>query len=208
VQLSTSTCAYVTRYLLSFSYRHAGENNCCITSKAARHSLAEEKVDLLSRSILLYETKECRYNWHSAGSLAWQFSTVKYKYIFQINYTGAILSNRTRKQLWFKVTKMLIAVKKINLLCYLLHFLAHFRSLSSWPHILSLAGFQCWKRTTTHQPWNPLFKTRSGTYRLRPKDSSLRQYSGVAYLRQKIPNLAQCAYDRQTTHILTKNSTF
>jgi len=37
----------------------------------------------------------------------------KYKYIFQIKYTEAILSNNTRKLLWFEITKMLIAVLKI-----------------------------------------------------------------------------------------------
>jgi len=39
-------------------------------------------------------------------------SNAKIKYIFQIKYTEAILSNNTRKLLglWFKITKMLIAV--------------------------------------------------------------------------------------------------
>jgi len=36
---------------------------------------------------------------------------LKYKYIFQIKYTEAILSNRIRKLLWFEITKVLIAVK-------------------------------------------------------------------------------------------------
>jgi len=30
-------------------------------------------------------------------------------YLFQIKYTEAILSNNTRKLLWFEITKMLIA---------------------------------------------------------------------------------------------------
>jgi len=47
-------------------------------------------------------------------------TTLKYKYILQIKYTEAILSNTVRKLLWFEITEMLIAVKKINLLCYLL----------------------------------------------------------------------------------------
>ena len=34
----------------------------------------------------------CRYNWHTAGSLGWKFSVLKYKYIFQIKYTETILS--------------------------------------------------------------------------------------------------------------------
>jgi len=41
---------------------------------------------------------------------------LKYKYIIQIkNYTEAILSNSTRNQLWFEITKMLIAVEKNKL---------------------------------------------------------------------------------------------
>jgi len=44
----------------------------------------------------------------------------KYKSIFQIKYAEAILSNSTRKLLWFEIAKMLIAVLKISLLCYLL----------------------------------------------------------------------------------------
>jgi len=36
----------------------------------------------------------------------------KNKYIFQIKYKEAILSNSTRKLLWFEITKMLIAVYK------------------------------------------------------------------------------------------------
>jgi len=31
-------------------------------------------------------------------------------YIFQIKYTEAILSNNTRKLLWFEISKLLIAV--------------------------------------------------------------------------------------------------
>jgi len=34
---------------------------------------------------------------------------LKYKYIFQMKYTEAILSNSVRKLLWFQITKMLIA---------------------------------------------------------------------------------------------------
>jgi len=35
---------------------------------------------------------------------------LKCLYIFQIKYMEAILSKSTRKQLWFELTKMLIAV--------------------------------------------------------------------------------------------------
>ena len=37
-----------------------------------------------------------------------------------MKYTEAILSNSTRKLLWFEISKMLTAVLKNNLLCYLL----------------------------------------------------------------------------------------
>jgi len=37
---------------------------------------------------------------------------MKYKYIFEIKYTEAILSNKTRKLLWFEITKILIALLK------------------------------------------------------------------------------------------------
>jgi len=47
------------------------------------------------------------------------FPGLKYKYIFQIKYTEAILSNSTWKLLWFEIIKVLIAVLQ-NLLCYLL----------------------------------------------------------------------------------------
>jgi len=44
---------------------------------------------------------------------------LKYKYIIQIQYTAAILSNGTRKLLGlFEIAKMLIAVLKIIFLCY------------------------------------------------------------------------------------------
>jgi len=61
--------------------------------------------------------------------MCWPFQTLKYKYFFQIKYTEAILSNSTRKLLWFEISKMLMAVLKLNLLRYLLYFWAHCRSL-------------------------------------------------------------------------------
>jgi len=47
---------------------------------------------------------------------------IKYKYICQIKYTEAILSNSTRKLLWFKITKTLIAVKNKFLVVFILIF--------------------------------------------------------------------------------------
>jgi len=45
--------------------------------------------------------------------MGWPFPVLKYKYIFfQIKYTEEILSNSTRKLLWFEIIKMMIAVKK------------------------------------------------------------------------------------------------
>jgi len=52
---------------------------------------------------------------------AGHFPMLKYKYIFfQIKYMEAILSNSSRRLLWFEITKMPIAVLKLNLLCHLL----------------------------------------------------------------------------------------
>jgi len=60
-----------------------------------------------------YETKLCRHNWHSAGSLGLASSNAKIQiYIFQMKYTEATVSNSTRKLLWFEITKMPIALKK------------------------------------------------------------------------------------------------
>ena len=47
---------------------------------------------------------------NESGSLGGPFPTVEYYYIFRIQYTEAILSNSTRKLLWFEITKMLMAV--------------------------------------------------------------------------------------------------
>jgi len=55
-------------------------------------------------------TKVCRYSWHGARSPGWPFPMLKYKYIFQIEYTAAILSNSTQKLSRFEISKMLTAV--------------------------------------------------------------------------------------------------
>ena len=64
-------------------------------------------IGKLSREFVIqkYGTKVRRYGWHSAVSRGWPFPVLKYKYIFQ-----AILSNSSRKLLWFEIAKMLIAV--------------------------------------------------------------------------------------------------
>ena len=79
--------------------------------------------------ISVRDQKVCPYNRHSSGSLGWPFTLLKYKYVFQIKYTEATLSNSTRKLLGFDITRMPIAVKKINLSRYLLQLSARFRSL-------------------------------------------------------------------------------
>jgi len=60
-----------------------------------------------------------------------------FKYIFQIKYTETILSNSTRKLLWFEITKMLIAVLKSKFYCVILY--------NFW-HIFAL--YQCY--TSVH----------------------------------------------------------
>ena len=49
---------------------------------------------------------------------------LKYKYIFQIKYTEAILSNSTRKLLWFeiKITKILIGLKNKFIVSFIIVF--------------------------------------------------------------------------------------
>jgi len=56
------------------------------------------------------------------------------KYIYFSNKIyKRILSNSYRKLLWFEITKMLIAVYEKKLLCHLLQFSAHTRSVV--PHL-------------------------------------------------------------------------
>jgi len=77
------------------------------------HSFIAEPETAASAPVYQFQgTKVRPYKWHSAGSLGWQFSVLKYKYIIQIKHTEAILSNSTRELLWFEISKMLIAVKK------------------------------------------------------------------------------------------------
>ena len=61
-----------------------------------------------------------------------------YLYIFQIKYTEAILSNSTRKLLWFKINKMLMHFKE-NLLSFIIIFgTLSFTVRSDNPHHFSL----------------------------------------------------------------------
>jgi len=48
-----------------------------------------------------------------------------YKYIFQIKYTEATLSNSTQKLLWFEIIKMLIAVLRNIFFCVIYNNFRH-----------------------------------------------------------------------------------
>jgi len=51
-------------------------------------------------------TKVCRYNWHSAGSLGWPFSVLKYKYILKIKYTETVYQTALGNCYGLEITKM------------------------------------------------------------------------------------------------------
>ena len=101
----------------AFAKRHLQFKRLTVTASASTSSFTEEIPECyLSTDPVKtirkenYRGRVCRYNWHSAGSRVWPFPMLKYKYIFRIKYTEAILSNSTRKLLWFKITKLLITV--------------------------------------------------------------------------------------------------
>jgi len=50
---------------------------------------------------------------------------LKYKYVFEIKYAEAILSNSPRKLLWFETTKMLIAVQEKKTYCVIYYNFRH-----------------------------------------------------------------------------------
>jgi len=79
-------------------------------------------------------TEVRRHHWHNAGSLRRSFPMIKYKYIFQIKYMEAILSNSTQRLLWFEITNMPTAVEKklINCIinCNLRHTFVAYRTPS------------------------------------------------------------------------------
>ena len=89
----------------------------------------EKKISSATSSdmLLVYRERKCA---DTIGTvlvpcMGWSFPVLKYKYIFfQIKYTEAILSNSTRKLLWFDVTKMLIAVKK-SIYCVIYYNFGH-----------------------------------------------------------------------------------
>jgi len=73
------------------------------------------------------------------------FSMLKYKYIFQIKYTEAILSNSTQKLLWFEITKMLNAVLKKFIVSSITIF-----STLSFPSGTALIGHFCGEKKSPH----------------------------------------------------------
>ena len=80
--------------------------------------------------IFIHQTGRNINNYKSFRKLNYKHSIKYYKLLQNwqknITYTEAILSNNTPKMSWFETTTMLIAVLKINLLCHLLQFSAHF----------------------------------------------------------------------------------
>ena len=67
-------------------------------------------VDFLDHSLPLGDREQKCADTVGTVLVFWPFTMLKYNYIFQIKYTKAILSNSTRKLLWFAITKLLIAV--------------------------------------------------------------------------------------------------
>ena len=95
-------------------------------------------MQLLDRT-LSQGTKVRRYNWHSAGSLGWP-------YIFQTKYTEAILSNSTRRPLWFEITETLIAVQEKKTCCVVYCDFRHFRV-----HTMGLHRHGCLRRSASNR---------------------------------------------------------
>ena len=71
---------------------------------------------IVSRKHFKTWNEKCRYNWHSAGSLGWPFPMRKFYQTVPGNCYG------------LKLPKCWLQFLKVNLLCHLLQFSAHFRS--------------------------------------------------------------------------------
>jgi len=94
-------------------YNHHHQQHYTVHGAFGQPSFSTDETNRCNKvgpQLKQYGTRVCRHNWHSAGSLGWPFPMLQYKYIFQIKYAEAILSNSTRKLLLFEITKMLIAV--------------------------------------------------------------------------------------------------
>ena len=86
---------------------------CQITACRSDAAVTEAKLSLQSPHLCIDPTCITRADTTgtTAGSLhGLPIPLPKYEYTFQIKHTEAILSNGTRKRLWFENTKMLIAV--------------------------------------------------------------------------------------------------
>jgi len=57
--------------------------------------------------------------------MGWPFLMLKYKHIFQVKYTKAILSNSTPKLLWFEISKMLTALKNKLVVLFIIIYFRH-----------------------------------------------------------------------------------
>jgi len=72
----------------------------------------------------------CRYNWHSAGSLDWPFSSAKVLIYFSNRiYGSSFIKQPSETVVVWNRQNVDCSLKEINLSCYLLKFSAHFRSL-------------------------------------------------------------------------------
>ena len=88
---------------------------------------------------------------NSAGFLGWPFPMLKYKSIFPIKYTEAILSNSTRKLLCFEITKMLVVVLKNN---FIVLFIIISGTLSLFPLLSSTLPGPSTSKVTTLWRYN------------------------------------------------------
>jgi len=91
----------------------------------------------------------------------WPFPMLKYKYIFQIKYAEAILSNSTRKLLWCEITKMLIAVFNKNY-CVIYYNIWHIFVPCGWTDRGAI-----WDIWIQVGPKYHVFRWRLGSHRVR-----------------------------------------
>jgi len=81
-------------------------NNNCYDGEAAHRDITR----FSARIIHFYRKRNVPVQLAQCWFPRLAISMLKYKYIYQIKYTEAILSNSTRKLLWFEISKMPIAV--------------------------------------------------------------------------------------------------
>ena len=82
-------------YPVLFKYNTTGRfKDVSVWSLTYKHSLFN-RCHCSKHFSLLTNKMAAETSWHSASSLLWPFPMLKYKYIFKIKYTEAILSNST-----------------------------------------------------------------------------------------------------------------